>query len=149
MAFVIPNSGEARSEARPVAQRAELLDIRAFSLHAEILDLEASQDPQKVDSLGTSLGVGRDDGNLTYRFEYELVVKGANGRDALKFQVTLGALFAFPAEDEPGGDVSEENILAFGLTAAQLAVHPYLRSAVADLTARLGCPQVTLGLFKA
>lgn len=148
MAFAIPNPEEARKEARPVAQGAELLDIRAFLLHAEVLDVEASQEPKEIDSLGTTLGIGRDGRNLTYHFEHELIIKGANGVNALRLQVHLGALFQFPDESEPGGQVTEDSLVAFGQTTAQLAVHPYLRSAVADLTARLGCPQVTLGLLK-
>ncbi len=66
----------------------------------------------------------------------------------MKLQVHLAALFNFPAEEDPEGNVTEDSLVAFGQTTAQLAVHPYLRVAVSDLTARLGCPPVTLTLLK-
>ncbi|MGW3761535.1 hypothetical protein [Streptomyces sp. NPDC005131] len=148
MTFTVKNAGELQQQASSVVDRAELIDVRTFLLHAEVLDIEASSDLQQIKSLDTTMGIGRENGNLTYHFEHEIVLKGVQGKDAVKLQVHLGALFEFPDEDEPGGDVTEDSLVAFGQTAAQLAVHPYLRVAVSDLTARLGCPPVTLALLK-
>ncbi|WP_433400178.1 hypothetical protein [Streptomyces sp. CA-146814] len=148
MAFTIRKSAELNLQAGPVIAHAQLIDVRAFLLHAEVLDIEASGELQQIKSLETTMGIGREKGNLTYHFEHEIVLKGDQGKDAVKLQVHLGALFEFPADGEPGGDVTEDNLVAFGQTSAQLAVHPYLRVAVSDLTARLGCPPVTLALLK-
>ncbi|MFC8829383.1 hypothetical protein ACFT9I_29010 [Streptomyces sp. NPDC057137] len=148
MAFTVKNAEELQHQASSVVAHAELIDVRIFLLHAEVLDVEASSDLQEIKSLDTALGIGRENGNLTYHFEHEIVLKGVQGKDAVKLQVHLGALFQFPEETEPGGDVTEDSLVAFGQTAAQLAVHPYLRVAVSDLTARLGCPPVTLALLK-
>ena len=148
MPFVIKNSEELSKQAAPVAQNSELLDIRTFQLHAEILDIAASGELKDIMSLDTTLGVAREGTNLSYHFEHELILKGKNGQDAVKIQVHLAALFRFPAENEPGGEVTEDSLIAFGQTTAHFAVHPYLRVAVSDLTARLGCPPVTLALLK-
>ncbi|MFB7914630.1 hypothetical protein [Streptomyces sp. NPDC056061] len=148
MAFTIKNSGELHRLAAPVVACAQLVDVRTFLLHAEVLNVEASGELQEIKSLETTMGIGREKGNLTYHFEHEIVLQGTQGKDAVKLQVHLGTLFEFPDESDPGGDVTEESLVAFGQTAAQLAVHPYLRVAVSDLTARLGCPPVTLALLK-
>ncbi|MFI6288477.1 hypothetical protein ACIBCM_27650 [Streptomyces sp. NPDC051018] len=148
MAFTTKNNSALRQLARPVDVHAQLVDVRSFLLHAEIRDMGAAGELQGIKSLETTMGVGREKGNLTFHFEFEIMLQGAQGKDAVKLQVHLGALFEFPDDGDPGGDVTEESLVAFGQTTARLAVHPYLRAAVSDLTARLGCPPVTLGLLK-
>ncbi|MDB1088092.1 hypothetical protein PJ985_10995 [Streptomyces sp. ACA25] len=136
-----------RALAAPVTGLARLLDIRTFLLHAAILDVEAAEELREIEAVNTRLGVGRDGRNITCQFEHDFLVKGKNEVDALELKVNIGALFEFPAEHEPEGCITEENMVAFGQTTAQHAVHPYLRVAVSDLTSRLGCPRLTLGLL--
>ncbi|MEU6981347.1 hypothetical protein [Streptomyces sp. NPDC046371] len=148
MAFLIPRADEQRRLAAPVSAYAELLDVRIFLLHGEVMKVDAKSDLQEIETLQTTMGIGRDGSHITYQFEHELTAQDADGMDALKVQVNLGVLFRFPDEGDPNGEVSEESLVAFGSTTAQLAAHPYLRSAVSDVTSKLGFPQVTLGLLK-
>ncbi|MBB4979725.1 hypothetical protein [Streptomyces nymphaeiformis] len=148
MAFLIPRAEEQRQLAAPVNAYAELLDVRIFLLHGEALKVDVTSDLQEIETLQTNMGIGRDGSHITYQFEHVLTAQDVDGTDALKVQVNLGVLFGFPGEDDPNGAVSEESLVAFGYTTAQLAAHPYLRSAVADVTSKLGFPQVTLGLLK-
>lgn len=145
MSFIVSNKGEdLHSQALAISTKAELLEVRTFLLHAEVVDLPAAEELQDIDGMAMNLGVGHDGESLSYTFKFDFTIKGKGDVNALKFQVHLGVLFSFPAEDE----VSEESAIAFGRTVAQLAVHPYLRSAVSDLAVRLGFPGVTLGLLK-
>ncbi|MCX5226812.1 hypothetical protein [Streptomyces sp. NBC_00233] len=148
MAFLISRADEQRQLAAPVNAHAELLDVRIFLLHGEALKVDVTSELQEIESLQTNMGIGRDGSHITYQFQHELTVRDADGADALKVQVNLGVLFGFPDEGDPNGVVSEESLVAFGYTTAQLAAHPYLRSAVADVTSKLGFPQITLGLLK-
>ncbi len=80
MTFVVKNSEVLSQKAAPVVQHAELVDIRTFQLHAEILDIvAASGELQDITDLGTTLGIAREGRNLSYHFEHEMILKGIDG----------------------------------------------------------------------
>ncbi|MEU7044366.1 hypothetical protein AB0A77_25355 [Streptomyces varsoviensis] len=148
MPFVVPESEELMEKSFSVAQYAKLVDIRTFEIHGKVLDVEAAAELQPVNNFDTTLGYGRGtDDSLVYRFSHEFTIKGQGDKDAVRIIVQLRALFDFPSEGRPGGDVDDDALLAFGRTTVQMAVYPYLRASVSDIVARLGCDAVTLDLL--
>ncbi|MFC9684216.1 hypothetical protein [Streptomyces sp. NPDC056948] len=147
MPFVIIQPKDMVELIAPVVQHAKLVDVRVFEIHGEVLDPAAADELAPIEDLSANLTIGRGEETLIYRLKFNFTVKGKGDEDAVRISLEIGALFDFPNEGEPGGDVDSEALAAFGRTTVQMAVHPYLRSAVADLTLRLGCPAVTLDLM--
>ncbi|GAA0915930.1 hypothetical protein [Streptomyces thermoalcalitolerans] len=147
MPFVLEVTEDQQKQAHSVAKRARLSGIRVLEVHAKVLDAEAADELQPLEELATKLSVGRSEGRLLYRFEHDLTIKGSGDKDALQIGLHVGALFDFPEEGTPDGDASDEELAAFGRTTVQMAVYPYVRAAVSDLAARLGCGPITLDLL--
>ncbi|MFF7544173.1 hypothetical protein ACFZCU_11135 [Streptomyces canus] len=147
MPFVIVHPKNMMELTTPVVKHAKLMDVRVFEIHGKVLDPAAAEELTPIEDLNSKLSIGRGEETLIFRLKFEFTVKGKEDKDAVLISLEIGALFEFPNEEEPGGDVSSEALAAFGRTTVQMAIHPYLRSAVADLTLRLGCPAVTLDLM--
>lgn len=144
MPFAVEQSEKAARQARRVAQRAQLNEIRILEVHAKVVDPEATENLAPIDEFATQVRAARTDDDLVYRFEHDFTFKGTNGEDAVKVAVHVGAAFDLHSSGE---EYSEEEIAAFGSSIAQMAVYPYVRATVSDLTTRLGCAPVTLDLL--
>ncbi|MFE4921328.1 hypothetical protein [Streptomyces sp. NPDC056661] len=147
MGFLIEASEGEHEKAMFVARRAQLLDIRPFELHAKMLDVEAAADMQEVDEFGTTLSVRVNGDKLICDFQYDFTLIGLRDQPAVELSVHLAALFRLRLVDATENGIEQDFLDAFARTTGQLAVHPYLRSAVSELTARLGISPVTLDLL--
>jgi hypothetical protein len=146
MPFVVELPRKFAEQAHRVARCVNLADIRILEVHARIINAEAAQHLLPIESFDTQVRVHRDSDDLMFRFEHEFTFKGADDKDAVQVAVHVGAAFDF-AEEANAEDLSEEELAAFGRTTVQMAIYPYVRATVSDLTSRLGCEAVTLDLL--
>lgn len=147
MPFVIQVRKGEHEQAASVATHAQLQDISILELHGKVLDPEAAEDLTPIRELNSSVIVGVTEDSLMYRFKHEFTVKGKKDKDALYLCVEVGVIFDVSSAGNAEEVFSAEAVNAFGRTTALMAVYPYLRSSVSDLTGRLGCSLMTMDLL--
>jgi hypothetical protein len=148
---------DARSLAAKVAARANLRDVRLFSVEAALDQL-----PEGAQRLSYSFEVKievqhlPETATLLVDGRYALVVRNMEHEDAggessqseaserdhlaqLTFQ--LAALYSV---DDDGAGFPERELDAFGETTGLLTLHPYAREFVANMTGRMGLPALHL-----
>lgn len=149
-----------RSLAARVAACAELMEIRTFNINAG-LDVV----PDGPDRLSFTF-----DANIEVQFVQETSVLIVDGYYELQFsepkdtdtkvpddsdkqQVAhlnfrMASLYAVSEPNEEHGPFSDDELDAFGNTTGQLALYPYARELVSDLTGRMGLPTLHLGTMQ-
>ncbi|GAB7109287.1 hypothetical protein JCM4814A_76010 [Streptomyces phaeofaciens JCM 4814] len=147
MPFLIELSKDAKKLAASVGSHARLEDIRVLEIHGKVLDPQAAEELSPVSQLNTTVTVAVTEDSLLYRFRHEFTIKGKDEKDAVHISLELGIIFNVSRARNAEIKFSEEAVTAFGRSTAMLAVYPYIRSAVSDLTVRLGCPPATLDLL--
>lgn len=150
---------ELRNRALRVGAWSEVRDVRLFKVTSELAEL-----PDESVGLSYSLNSDismqylTDDGGLIVTGEYTVLVRegsvestdGAEWdeqKTVLELAFTMAALFAVDAPEgqEP---LEEDELDAFAKTTGQFALHPYAREFVADMTGRMGLPQLHIGMMK-
>jgi preprotein translocase subunit SecB len=153
---VLADLTQARRTAARVAARAEIKDVRVISLNAEL---------KRVPGPGERLSYRVDtDANATAELPHLMVelkcdvyihrgsTDGDDGGEdpaeiVAEIAFELAGLFRVDAQenDEP---FTADEIQSYAVTTGQMALYPYARELVYDLTGRLALPPLTLGLFK-
>lgn len=132
---------ETQRTAARLAGKADLQDVRAMQLHADLVSIPETNELEfevSVDSGYSEIG---EDGRCVYSLR--TAVKGREGEHTrFDANVVMAALYALPT------DATNEELKAFGEVTAALALYPYVRAAVQDLAARLGIPNVTLPVYQ-
>lgn len=150
---------ELRKRALRVAARAEIEDVRLFEIKSNFVEL-----PDKPAGLSYNMAsdvrveyLPEEDG-LIAAGEYHVTVREAETDDPdeaesddpktfLDLGFTMAVLFSVDVRegDKP---FTETELDAFAKTTGQFALHPYARELVADLTSRMGLPQLHIGMLK-
>lgn len=135
-----------------LAGHSTLRDVRTFHINAEVTTL-----PSDDSALGYEFDFTVADGHVS---EDTLIVSStgelalfevqaaANGEDGEKSEVgmisfTIASLYSLrtPAD---GSQFTDEELHAFSQSTARFSMYPYARSLVADLSAKLGLPTLTV-----
>ncbi|MFI8365026.1 hypothetical protein ACIGD1_33360 [Streptomyces sp. NPDC085612] len=149
MAFAVHVAAQSMERAARVGKRLRLLDVRMFEISGKIIDIRAADELQNVEEFSSRVGIELNEQVAAFNFHVDLTIKGVGGQPAVDVSLRAAALFEVLGGG-PGGDVevSEQgDFAAFGATTVQMIVFPYVRSAISELTMRLGCPPVTLDLL--
>lgn len=145
---------EGLREAARLAGHASLVDVRTFKVLAECKVV-----PEPGHRLGFDFEFNVSDPELADdKFtaacdcSVQLYLVGEDGKaeeprtDLGEINLVLGALYDVRGPDGEG--FSEGEVRAFSETSVRMTVYPYARALVADLTARLGLPHLTLPPLK-
>jgi preprotein translocase subunit SecB len=148
-----------RNRALRVAARAEIEDVRLFEVKSNVVEL-----PDRPTGLSYTMAsdvqvqyLPEEDG-LIAAGEYKVTIREAeqdttddavsdDPKTILDLEFTMAMLFSVEVRegDEP---FTETELDAFAKTTGQFALHPYARELVADLTGRMGLPQLHIGMLK-
>jgi hypothetical protein len=139
-----------------LAGHTSLVDIRTFKLEAECkvvpppdrrlgfdFEFEVLDSELDEDSLTAACGCQVD---LFLVADDDLDDDEESRTEVGQLTVILGALFEVRTPE--AGEFTPAEIDAFCETTVRLALYPYARAAVADLTGRLGLPHLTLPTLK-
>jgi preprotein translocase subunit SecB len=80
----------------------------------------------------------RLDEYVVYDVTYNLTAQDAKGRKTVEVSATFTVVF------EPRGNVSDEDLVAFGSIGALSVAHPYVRELFHSITSRMGLPPLLL-----
>lgn len=134
-----------------LAAHADLMDVRTFKLEAECTAVPSPNRRLGFEFSFDVLASELDDDALTvaYTCSVGLYLAATDDEDREELGQVLAIVGALYEVREPEGDVfSQSEIEAFSETVARLALFPYARAAVADLTGRLGLPHLHLPSMK-
>lgn len=148
---------EVRSLALRVAAWSEVRDVRLFKVTSQLNGLP---DQAETLSYGLSSDVSvqylEEDVGIIVTGEYEVTIREGTVESSedeedqnvvLELSFTMAALFGVTVPE--GAEVLRPAELdAFAKTTGQFALHPYAREFVADLTGRMGLPQLHIGMLK-
>ncbi|MEU8014598.1 protein-export chaperone SecB [Micromonospora parva] len=132
---------ELQRKAARVAANAELRDVRATELQADLISIPESDDLTFEVATESAYSSISDEGRCVYRLRVAVVAREGE-EEVFKAQVTMAALYSLPP------DASDDELRAFGDVTAALALYPYVRAAIQDLAARTGIPSVTLPVYQ-
>jgi hypothetical protein len=154
---------KAREVGGYVAARAQIRDVRAHLLHAELIT-----PPTDADSLSyylqpsVSSTFDEDGPAIIIEAAYELNIRQLaprEGADELledeaeefvevaKVDVTVAGLFLLDL-DEDDRIPSANEVDAYARSTGRFALHPYAREHIASLTTRIGLPTLTVGVLR-
>lgn len=144
---------EARTAAARIAGGAELVDIRAVEISAELGEVPDTESPYDVRvEVKPSYWAQPDEGPdeaaghvLVYSFMYDvkLVPVGAE-QPAAVIGCRYNAAYHWRSSDVP----AEDELRAFGETSVLLALYPYVRQLVHDITGRFNLDALVMPLYK-
>lgn len=150
-----------RNKALRVAARSEIRDVRLFAVTASFEDMP-DEEAAYTYSLDSDVAMQHfpQEGGLIVNGEYQLMVRqrdselkavateaGEGLKTVLDLQFTMAALFVVEEPDEHEA-LQQEELDAFAKTTGQFALHPYAREFIADITGRMGLPQLHIGTLK-
>lgn len=162
MGHVGVNSANDISAAQQLAARlaaiTDIRDIRLMKSSAEIVRLPAA-DPFLAYNLDSEASVEYEPGSESFvvHGKYRLAINstssssaedinGESGPDVARIEFEHAALFVMDlAISAPP---QEEELNAYAVTMGQLALYPYVREYISDVTARLGLPPLTIGVLR-
>lgn len=141
-----------------VGARAELHDVRLFSLNTVLRDFGA--EPPYVADMEVEASVQREDGSAHVVVSAEYTLKArAFGPDqdrseeetepelvVAEVNFTMLALYSLRPLDVDADEVSPDELEAFAESTGLMALHPYARELIQDQTARIGLPALTVGV---
>jgi hypothetical protein len=144
----------AQRHAARVAGAVDLVDVRLFEVDSKFISFPRSTEELTYD-LEMASSVEYDDGDdffvLRVNYDVEIIEKSnestSDRRALARMSFELGALYRFgmPDEWEPFTEGERD---AFGQTAGTLALYPYAREFVQELTGRMGLPPLTLSVYR-
>jgi preprotein translocase subunit SecB len=153
---------DTRALAARVAARVELRDIRLFGVTASIESLPDSGQPLTYEfEADVQIEQVGEPTALIVNGDYKVVVKeitdvesepsdeaeeSAENIANVSFQ--LAALFALEDMQDLADGFPEVELDAFAETTGRFALHPYAREFIADITGRMGLPQLHIGTLK-
>lgn len=149
---------ELRSLAARVAASADLIDVRLFNLESTLEHVPASS------------------GELSYSFESEVEVQESENESAVLLvdgtydvklrqdadgsddgdpdggspiaQVKIHLAALYEIHEGESVDFTDEELDAFAKTTGLLALHPYARELISNLTSRMGLPTLHVGTVR-
>lgn len=143
-------SGDLLQVGARVAGHASLQDIRTFRIQADFAAFPTADVPLSWE-IDENLSANVDDeptfvidGEYEVRIFQELDDDGGNRKNIAEVSLNVGALYELPDGETGAGTYEEAEVAAFTQTTARLAVYPYVRALVADMTVRLGLPGLLL-----
>lgn len=150
---------ELRNRALRVAARAEIEDVRLFEVKSNFVELPANPtgfsyivaSDVRVTYLAEENGlIAAGEFQVTVREAEEDAPDGAEQdgpKTVLDLGFTMAVLFSVDVRegDKP---FTETELDAFAKTTGQFALHPYAREFIADMTSRMGLPQLHIGMLK-
>lgn len=132
---------ELQRRAARVAANADLRDVRAMELQADLVSIPDGDDLEFEVAIESAYSSISEEGRCVYRLRVNVIAREGEG-EVFKSRVTMAALYLLPP------DASEDELRAFGDVTAALALYPYVRAAVQDLASRMGIPSVTLPVYQ-
>ena len=146
---------EKRQLAARVAACANLMDIRTFSVGANLetvpdgpgnlgYDFEADVEVQWIEETSSLIVTGTYELQLT-QVEHEEGSDNPTKTKIADLEFKMAALYNVDEPNENHGPFRDDELDAFGDTTGQLALYPYAREFVSDLTNRMGLPTLHLG----
>lgn len=154
--------GKARALAAGLAARTDIRGVRLLKSSAEIIRIPAGDMLIYDISSEASVEYEPGDGSFVVRGAYSLSIdsapdsapdsvaegtkEDAPAEPVARVEFEHAALFVIDkgAENPPG----TEELNAYAVTTGQLALYPYVREYVSDITGRLGLPPLTLGILR-
>lgn len=142
---------EALALASRVNGRSELADIRLVKSSIENLGFPEADSRLNYDlKIQPATRYSAEDGIVIVEVEFSLSIRAASGEEqddvatVAEISFTHAALFTTSEEDL----IAEDELDIFGKTTGVLAIYPYAREYVQDITGRLGLPPLVLDLYK-
>lgn len=152
----MPRLEEERSLAARVAGCADLVDVRMFQVEAKLETPASDGGLSYAFSSELSFQTIGEPLSLIVSCEYEVVVTEASSNPddgeedsatgtvgSVKF--TLAALFVVPEAKDGDEPFTDDEYQAFAGTTGQMALYPYAREFIADITGRMGLPSLHIG----
>lgn len=148
---------ELRSLAARVAASADLVDVRLFSLESA-LDQVPAPDGELSYSFDSEVEVqesANESAVLLVDGTYDVALRQAAERDGevgregtaiAQMKIHLAALYRIHVPET--ADFTDDELDAFAKTTGLLALHPYARELIANLTARMGLPTLHVGTIR-
>lgn len=161
--MTIPAIEELRLQSARVAGHAELRDIRTFSLSAELTRLpnEGRQLAFNLEPVVEADRISEDAFSVNAFFRLDVIevddqeaerseeaeVEDVPLLSEIKFKIA--GLYTLRELDDPEADaLSDDELTSFAQSTGLLALYPYARALVSDLTGRIGLPTLTLPMIK-
>lgn len=143
------DSSDLLSRGARIAGHADLQDIRTFRIHADFAAFPRADVPLSWE-IDENLSANVDeeptfviDGEYEVRI-YQQQDDDAERTDVAEVSLNVGALYELPDGETGAGSYDDDEFVAFSQTTARLAMYPYVRALVADMTNRLGLPGLLL-----
>lgn len=148
---------ELRSLAARVAAAADLVDVRLFSLESTLDQVPAGggELSYSFDSEVEVQESANESAVLLVDGTYDVKLRqGADGDDEggeegnaiAQMKIHLAALYQI--NERESADFSDDELDAFAKTTGLLALHPYARELIANLTTRMGLPALNVGTVR-
>lgn len=147
-----------RSLAARVAACADLVEIRTFGVEAGLDKLpsqpgglsyafDANIEVQFIEETSTLIVDGSYELTLTEGSDEDTTEgdQDVEKRQVAHLNFQMASLYAVSEPNVEHGPFADDELDAFGKTTGQLALYPYAREFVADLTGRMGLPTLHLG----
>ena len=149
------------NRAARVNARADLRDIRLFNVEANLNVVPSSPIELTYSFNGTIQVQSVEetsalivDGNYLLRviaLDEAAATDGSDeppGEEILHLSFKLAAHFSLEEPDTEPKQFSDDELDSFGETTGRLALHPYAREFVADITGRMGLPSLHIATLK-
>jgi hypothetical protein len=146
-----------RAEAARVAAHVDLKDVRLWGLQADLESVPNEQDTHLSYNFDADVQVQHHEDHpvLLVIGNYTMAMRAVpadaegdsdDGEEVASMSFNLNALFI--VDREPDEPFTESELNAFGKTTGQVALYPYARELVANLTGRMGLPALHMGVMR-
>lgn len=152
------STNDDRIQGARVAGHADIRDVKATRLHAELVREAEPGIPLAWEETPKVSFVKTDDDaylviDLTWDLDVRQHVEGIELSDqeqVAELSVSLTSLYSLrPFEDDEQSEpFSDTELSAFAETSGKFALYPFVREAIHDLTGRLSLPPLTMPMLK-
>lgn len=150
---------DARSVAARVAARADVVDVRLFHVDASLERLpDLSQRLSYSFDANVEVQLVEETSSIIVEGAYDLKVvnlppdedddaPSGDGEAVSRVAFKMAALFSVDQPTSGAEPFTDEELDAFAKTTGQLALHPYAREFIFDITGRMGLPALHVGMM--
>lgn len=130
-----------------VGAKAELADVRTFKVAADLHDFGAEPPYASRIDMAVDISPVSDSGVFVVQSRYDIAVypgdsEGEGERHPIA-EISVGIAGLYRSEGLPD-DLTDDELGAFGVSSAAMALHPYMREAVSAVSQRFGLPSLLI-----